>query len=611
MFAILPNIKLMSSSRVDENPYRGFRLNHKRSLIGWGSADMHGIIRRSAVIAASAVLAIIGGGGAANAQEAAGDWHGSVTIPPGFDLRLGLTIKPRPGGGYEGVLQSPDRTADTVPLEDLKVEGGVMSFSISLVHANYSGRWDEARKAWVGEWRQGMGLPLVFTAGKPEVLPVIAGLDGDWAGAITMTTGVKISLILHVRTDARGTVVNLDSPEQLAYGIPLRTLKRDGRKVTFALSPTQTFEGTLAVDGRAIEGAWSGPNYKGPLVLASRPIVTSAPNRPQTPKPPFPYRSEEVTVRSAPGVTLAGTLTLPQGKGPFPAVVMITGSGPQDRDETILGHKPFAVIADRLSREGIAVLRMDDRGFAKSTGDFSRATDDDFAVDTAADVAFLRTRPDIDPLRIGLIGHSEGGIVAPKVAARDPKLAFIVMMAGVGAPISELAKTQQATLPLTMGASPEQVRKIRALIDQAELAMRGSKDEAEAHARAFKVIKAEAGDFITSDALADMLAIQLSSAWIRNLMAYDPRPTLAKVKCPILALNGSKDMQVSPDQNLPAIREATKGNPDVTILELPGLNHLFQTAKTGAMGEYADIEETIAPIALDAMSAWIRKHVAR
>lgn len=560
-------------------------------------------------VALAACGALAGAGPPAAAQDAAGDWHGTLTAGA-TELRIGVTITPKAGGGYAGVLLSPDQTHTPFPLDAVTVHDGALGFSIAAIHGSYDGRWDAARKAWVGEWRQGAPLALVLTAGKPDPLPVIEGLDGDWAGAMTMPTGATIRLVLHVRTGADGTAVTLDSPDQLAYGIPLRTLKRDGGKVGFSINGG-SFEGTLAADSHSIDGAWSGPNYKGPLTFASRPIQTAGPNRPQTPKPPFPYRTEEVTVDSAPGVKLAGTLTLPQGKGPFPAVVMITGSGAQDRDETILGHKPFAVIADRLTRDGIAVLRMDDRGFAKSTGDFASATDDDFAVDTAADVAYLRTRPDIDPAKIGLIGHSEGGLVAPKVAARDPKIAFIVLMAGPGVPLFDVLKLQRDKLAPAMGQTPDQIHRAEVLMDHVMEAMRGSKDEAEAHARALKVVKAEGGDLIRSDAQAEQTAAEFSSGWMRDLLDYDPRPTLAKVRCPILALNGSKDGQVPPDQNLPAIRAATRGNPDVTIVELPNLNHLFQTAKTGAVGEYADIEETVAPIALDEMSSWIRKHLGR
>ncbi len=232
-------------------------------------------------------------------------------------------------------------------------------------------------------------------------------------------------------------------------------------------------------------------------------------------------------------------------------------------------------------------------------------------MDAAANVTFLRGRPDIDPARIGLIGHSEGGLVAPKVAAKDPKLAFIVLMAGPGVRLSEVLRVQRAALAPAMGQNPEQIKQIQALLDHVDVAMRGSKDAAEANARAIKVIKADGGDLVRAPGTAEALAGQLSSGWMRDLLDYDPAPTLAKVKCPILALNGSKDHQVPPDQNLPAIRAATKGNPDVTIIELPGLNHLFQTANTGAVGEYADIEETVAPIALDAMSSWIGKREVR
>ena len=570
---------------------------------------MHRIIGWSAVLAAALAIAVSGGAGVARAQEAAGDWHGMLSVPPGIELRIGLTIKPKAGGGYDGLLLSPDQTPAPIPLDEVTAQGGVLSFSYKAAGISYSGRWDAARKAWVGDLQQGGPRPLVLTAGKPDPLPVIAGLDGDWAGAIT-PAGATIRIILHVRTSAGGTIVSLDSPDQGAFGVPLRTLKKDGRKITFTINGA-SFEGTLAANGSTIDGSWAGAAYTGPMTFAQRPVATSGPKRPQTPQPPFPYRTEEVIAPSAPGVKLAGTLTLPQGKGPFPAVVLITGSGAQDRDETILGHKPFAVIADRLTRDGIAVLRVDDRGFGKSTGDFASATDDDFAIDAAANVAFLRGRPDIDPARIGLIGHSEGGLVAPKVAARDPKLAFIVLMAGPGVPLSKVLRAQRAALAPAMGVSPEKIRRTQALMDRIEAAMRGAKDEADAKARALKTIQAEGGDVAPTPAQAEVLAEQLSSGWMRGLVDYDPAPTLARVKCPILALNGSKDRQVPPDQNLPAIRAATRGNPDVTLVELPSLNHLFQTAPTGALGEYADIEETVAPIALDTMSVWIRKHVSR
>lgn len=546
---------------------------------------------------------------AAHAQEAAGDWHGAIHLPAG-DHRLAVAITGRPGA-FAGAVASPEVSDRVVPMGEVRLEGDALSFTVPTIRATYKARWDAAQKHWVGTWSQGQDFPVTLEAGKLPPRPVVAGLDGVWEGAVANPAGVKLRLVLHVRTGAGGTIVLMDSPDQLAYGIPITTLARDGQKVTFALAVASArYEGVLAADGKAIAGTWT-QGVPAPLNFSWRAERTAEVVRPQTPKPPFPYRAEEVAVPSAPGVTLAGTLTLPAGKGPYPAVVMITGSGAQDRDETILGHKPFAVIADRLSRNGIAVLRVDDRGFAKSTGNFATATDDDFAADTAAQVAFLRKRADIDPARIGLIGHSEGGIVAPKVAAKDPKLAFIVLMAGPGVPLGEVLRAQRAALGPAMGASPAQLKQGQDVVDHVNAAMRGAKGDADAEARALAAIKAEPIVPKPTDDQARALAKQLASGWMRTLTDYDPRPTLAKVKCPILALNGSKDGQVPPDQNLPAIRAATRANRDVTIVELPNLNHLFQTAKTGAVGEYADIEETVAPIALDTMTDWIVRHTRR
>jgi pimeloyl-ACP methyl ester carboxylesterase len=290
---------------------------------------------------------------------------------------------------------------------------------------------------------------------------------------------------------------------------------------------------------------------------------------------------------------------------------MITGSGAQDRDESLLGHKPFLVIADRLTRSGVAVLRYDDRGFAKSTGDFSKATIADFAIDAEAASVWLRKQPGIDPKRVGLIGHSEGGVIAPMVAVKDPKVAFIVMVAGPGAPLGEVMRAQRAALGPAMGMAPETTAKQQAVVDKMLAAMRGSKDDAEAEARALAVLRENAGGFAGSPEQLPGIAKAFSSSWIRGLMDYDPGPTLAKVRVPILAVNGSKDMQVPAEQNLSAIRKATAKNKDVSVVELPGLNHLLQTAPTGAAGEYADIEETVAPIALDTISNWVVAHTKR
>jgi hypothetical protein len=442
--------------------------------------------------------------GAAHAQDMpetwAGDWHGTLKSTTA-ELRIGLEIKPKRGGGYQGRLISPDQGSAWLTLDSVTLQDGHLMFSGGRVNGRYEGWWDDAQDAFVGEWTQGgETLPLVLTRGKP--------------------------------------------PEQL---------------------------------------------------------------RPQTPKPPFPYRAEEVSFASAPGVRLAGTLTLPAGKGPFPAAVLITGSGAQDRDESIVGHKPFMVLADALTRRGIAVLRTDDRGFAKSTGDFAKATSEDFAADTEASVAYLRGRREIDGGRIGLIGHSEGGMIAPLVAVMDPRVAFVVMLAGPGVPTRELMTAQREAVARTAGLSADAIARNEAIMGRVEAALAQAKDWDKAQADATKVLM-DAG---MPAAGASMTIERLGSPWYKWFVAYDPRPTLRQVRAPVLAIIGDKDVQVVAKQNLPAIREALNDNPNAEVVELPGLNHLLQTAGTGGPAEYGRIEETIAPAALSLITEWVAKTTQR
>jgi pimeloyl-ACP methyl ester carboxylesterase len=324
--------------------------------------------------------------------------------------------------------------------------------------------------------------------------------------------------------------------------------------------------------------------------------------RRQTPRPPFPYREEQVAFDGAPGVRLAGALTLPGGAAPFPAVVMITGSGPQDRDETLFDHKPFAVIADALTRKGVAVLRYDDRGVGQSVGPTAGATSEDFAGDVRAAVAFLRGREDIDPDRIGLIGHSEGASIAPMVAVADPRIAFIVLMAAPGVPGPEAMAAQRQAIAKVRGADPETIAGNEALMRRFDAAMAQAPDLASAQAQAAKI----AEEAPSPQARAQLRAF--ASPWYRWFMRHDPAPVLRQVKAPVLALDGANDLQVPPDPNLIAVRAALSGNPKAEVVELPGLNHLFQTSATGDPQDYARIEETLAPVALDRIVQWVATH---
>jgi hypothetical protein len=340
--------------------------------------------------------------------------------------------------------------------------------------------------------------------------------------------------------------------------------------------------------------------------------------RPQEPKPPFPYRTREVTFESVPGVRLAGTLTLPNGPGPFPAAVLISGSGAQDRDEALFGHKPFHVLADHLARRGIATLRYDDRGVAKSTGDFAGSTSADFANDAEAAVRFLRGAPDIARDRVGVIGHSEGGIIGPAVAARSRDVAFVVMLAGPGVPGDSLLILQSRALLGAAGAAPEGIERAAAANRRIYTAVIVGTDSADIERR---IREAEA-EFVAKlpaaeQAAADSALVQgragMMAPWVRHFLAYDPRPALQQVAAPVLALNGTLDLQVPHRENLAGIAEALAagGNRDYEVDSLPGLNHLFQTARTGAVSEYATIQETMSPLALERISGWIAKRFVR
>jgi len=378
------------------------------------------------------------------------------------------------------------------------------------------------------------------------------------------------------------------------------------------------FAGRLTAAGDSLVGEWRQSGLAMPLALGR---TGKAPElrRPQDPRPPYAYDTLEVAYPNpaAPGVTLAGTLTTPRGPGPFPCAVLITGSGPEDRDEAVFGHRPFRVLADHLTRAGIAVLRADDRGVGKSTGKFSTATSEDFASDVLAGIEFLRGRHEIDRRRIGLIGHSEGGLIAPMVATRSRQTAFIVMMAGPGLPGDSILMLQSAAMRRTIGVSEEAIGREMAVSRRMYALLRGG-DSAGVAVASRELVRLQlaalpeaqreaAGD---PDKLAAGALRQLLSPWMRFFATYDPRPALSRLACPVLAINGSKDLQVPPRENLAAIRAALEAgrNRDFTVKALPGLNHLFQTCETGGAWEYAQIEETIAPAALKEMSDWILGH---
>ncbi|MFN3429384.1 MAG: alpha/beta hydrolase family protein [Candidatus Sericytochromatia bacterium] len=434
----------------------------------------------------------------------------------------------------------------------------------------------------------------------PAAAPSVAAAE-RWQGELkagAMTIRLNVRLIPGPDGTYTGT---LDVPDQGATGLPLDHIEVSADRLAFGVERIGVrFEGRREPGGRAIAGEWRQGGAALPLTLTSG--VADRARKPQEPRPPFPYRAEAVTYTNpADGAKLAGTLTLPEGQGPFPVALLITGSGAQDRDETLFGHKPFWLIADTLTRRGVAVLRVDDRGVGGSTGTPQTDTTDTFAGDVAAGVAFLRGRRDIDPARVGLVGHSEGGIIAPMVAARDPKLAYVVLLAGSGVPGADITVRQVEAIARGSG-QPEAVVAEKVKLQRAIMAaLVEEKDPARARAR-LRPLLVQAG--LQGDALDQQLDA-LMSPWFRRFVALDPRVYLARVNCPVLALNGALDTQVDATVNLGAIARALGHNRDVTTRALPGLNHLFQTARTGLVEEYGQIDETFAPAALTLMADWV------
>ncbi|AQR63252.1 hypothetical protein BZG35_00045 [Brevundimonas sp. LM2] len=431
---------------------------------------------------------------------------------------------------------------------------------------------------------------------------------GRWEGALNVG-GTALPLVLRVERGPDGPVTVLDSPAQNARGMPVTDLTVTGGVVRFRVPLVRGgFEGAVSADGGTWTGAWSQGGGSLPLILTRADPAVAAPagpNRPQTPQPPFPYAAQDVTFRNnGDGITLAGTLTLPQGPGPFPAVVLLTGSGAQDRDETILDHRPFAVWADTLTRRGIAVLRYDDRGVGGSGGGSLDETTADFAGDAAAAVDLLRARPEIDPARIGLIGHSEGGTAALIATSAGVPVAFVVLIAGPAVSGAEIVTEQAAGLTAAGGGSPEQVEDARRMQGALMAAVVTNRDDGEAAARAAEAVLSAAGQ--SPDQIRSALPV-LSSGWYRAVVAYDPGPALTGLRVPLLAVYGTRDLTVPADQSREVLARL---KPDADIVVLPGLNHLMQTATTGLPGEYGMIEETLAPVALATVTDWVVKVTA-
>ncbi len=468
-------------------------------------------------------------------------------------------------------------------------------------------------------------LGLFIVAKKPEPVKAPSQAPQEiWQGVLDVS-GIKLRLVLKISKNPDGTLkATLDSVDQGAMNLPIDSIVIEDKTMRFTMkSIGGSYEGTLSEDGTEVKGTWMQSGQSLPLAFKRVTETTQVLElkRPQEPKKPYPYREEEVVFENPDAkIQLAGTLTLPKGQGPFPAVVLISGSGQQDRDETVFGHRPFLILADHLTRRGIAVLRYDDRGFGKSTGDPTNATSADIATDALAAVRYLRTRKEIDSKKIGLIGHSEGGLIAPMVAVQAPdEIAFVVMLAGPGVTGEELILSQYELIARANGVSEKIIaqnldvqRRVFAIVREKSDVIEAEREIRDLLLEQLSQLSDEEKQALgLAEAAIEAQIKQILSPWFRYFLSYDPRPTLARVRCPVLALNGEKDLQVPPSQNLPEIVKALEAgdNSDYTVVKLAHLNHLFQTSTTGSPSEYAQIEETFSPRALEVISAWILRYV--
>lgn len=436
---------------------------------------------------------------------------------------------------------------------------------------------------------------------------------GSWIGSLK-AGAISLRIIFNLTPAGKDSLtVTMDSPDQGVKNLKIGPATvTDGNLRILALMMMGEYNGTVKND-TLITGTWKQAGQSFPLDLVKlREKFTL--NRPQEPKPPLPYTQEEVIFHNEEAdIDLAGTLTMPEGTGPFKAAVLITGSGAQNRDEELLGHKPFLVLADRLTRNGIAVLRYDDRGVGKSKGTSMNATSADFATDVAAAIDFLRKNPKIISGEIGLIGHSEGGIIAPLVASKK-KVAFIVSLAGTGVPGDEIIFRQSADISRLSGLSETAIEDAVAINKKLFPILKEEKDNARASEKMTGEYRKILEQGNTSEEEKEKAIQQLKASlnpgsltWLRYFISTDPAQFWKKVKCPVLALNGDKDLQVAADVNLPAIEKALKagGNKNVKTMKLPGLNHLFQHSETGLPSEYGNIEETFSEETLRIIYDWI------
>lgn len=443
---------------------------------------------------------------------------------------------------------------------------------------------------------------------------------GNWIGKLD-AGGNKIRIVLKITENNNIFKVFMDSPDQGAKDIPFTDVKINSDSISLQLPQAQLKILGKLIDNSIIQSLFIQGTFQAQINF-EKTNEKDFIKRPQTPQPPFNYLEEEIIIENKEAnVKLAATLTIPKSGTKFPAVILVSGSGPQDRDETIFEHKPFMVIADYLTNNGIAVLRFDDRGVGKSTGSFSEATTLDFASDVNAIYEYLKTDSRIDKTKIGIVGHSEGGIVAPMVAVHNDNVGFVILLAAPGVPSRNILIKQSELLIKANGGSDQLVATNNKIQNVIFDIIKQYNSVSERNEKIIEALNQVIKDFspeeikdlgLNKDAI-NAMASNLSSEWFKFFISFDPANVLIDVKCPVLAINGSLDLQVESKDNLANIKRIITfgGNKNVTTIEFEGLNHLFQTAKNGTVTEYAQIEETINPKVLDTILNWLKQNIIK
>jgi len=565
-------------------------------------------------------------------HPAAGAWVGSATAVGGQTAFVALTARWGDDDQWSVKITVPAAGLLHTECAEIRSSGSEFAFTLPGGQARFAGVISDDGQALRGsitstadDAPESEPQPFtlrrtVWTTDLPEPLAFSGELSAQGIG-LPMT-------IVLARTPGGNWVGHLDVPMQMLRDFPF-------------INVTQSEEGTITADlpvpgGAAIEvridelekrmtglfrqsGLEMEIDFTRDMNYSYRALV-----RPQNPQPPLPYEEREITAAHPGGFSLGGTLTIPSreefGEGPFPVAVLISGSGQQDRNESLLGHQPFLIVADYLTRHGIAVMRYDDRGVGASRVDdmalVLEATSEDFATDALAVVEHLKTISEIDGARIGLIGHSEGAIIAPMVAGMCEDIAFIVLLAGPGVVGSEVI-VKQAELFMRVGGADEADIEAQAVVRR-ELneALVSGEDDERALAllrRLIEVQKDEQGEALTEEQIQRALTAAgkiMLNPWMKFFLGYDPLPALLRTDCPVLALNGMLDLQVWHEQNLEVIERAMKdAGRDITAIRYEGLNHLFQPAGTGAFAEYVRIETTFDERVLADIVKWIEAKV--